>query len=461
MNERHLPEGLRMAGRIAYPAGGGKLYRFAAAAMLGALIPGAAAAAQVITIDTSGKGPVAATGPVDRRYSQIEPTNIPLPNTPLDRRGQLMLVRYLQSEQGFAMRPFPRGRKGLTLDANGKLNPAGEAYLNMVTQFGISSNPGDRLVITNVKIERSKIILDFNGGPDPKHRFLRHIQIGMDPTMTAPVVQDAGQQPTGSRLTLKFHGDIPNLTGSQVEDLLAPLISFKVKTPIQAFTDTLPAPLKKAILDHQVLVGMTTEMVRFAMGDPVNKYREVDNLMPVTIWMYGKPPQTVTFVRINGNRVIRVEIARVGQPLEVFTKDVVTPMMMENGTPVMTAETVHPIQEGDVHRNPDTQAPAPPPTLRAPGEKLPPGSQTSGTYGPVYFPPDTQDSGSGPSTTLGQNPDIQPPAQAPAPAKTESAPAGGSQQTAPANKDSDAGPSTTLGQNPDVQPPAPPKSQPQ
>ncbi len=42
------------------------------------------------------------------------------------------LIRDLQSEQGFAMRPFPRGHKGLTLVANGKLEPAGEAYLNMV-----------------------------------------------------------------------------------------------------------------------------------------------------------------------------------------------------------------------------------------------------------------------------------------------------------------------------------------
>ena len=47
-------------------------------------------------------------------------------------RRVMELIRVLQAEQGFAMRPFPRGHKGLTLDANGKLEPAGEDYLNMV-----------------------------------------------------------------------------------------------------------------------------------------------------------------------------------------------------------------------------------------------------------------------------------------------------------------------------------------
>ena len=50
------------------------------------------------------------------------------------------------------MRPFPRGHKGLTLAANGKLEPAGEAYLDMVTSKGLSAKPGDRVVLTDVKI---------------------------------------------------------------------------------------------------------------------------------------------------------------------------------------------------------------------------------------------------------------------------------------------------------------------
>jgi hypothetical protein len=50
-----------------------------------------------------------------------------LTKSELDPKTRLELIRVLQSEQGFAMRPFPRGHKGLTLAANGKLEPAGEA----------------------------------------------------------------------------------------------------------------------------------------------------------------------------------------------------------------------------------------------------------------------------------------------------------------------------------------------
>ena len=219
------------------------------------------------------------------------------------------------------MRPFPRGHKGLTLAANGKLEPAGESYLDMVTSEGLSAKPGDRVVLTDIKIEHSRIVFDLNGGPDPKHRFLRHVQIGVGPEMTGPVVQDDDQEPVGARLSLTFEDHVPELTGAEVKALLAPLISFDVKTPVQAFTDTLPTKLKDAILNHHVLVGMRTDMVLFAKGQPEGKSREMDGQMPFEEWIYGKPPQDVEFVRINGNRVIRLEIAKVGETPVIFTKD--------------------------------------------------------------------------------------------------------------------------------------------
>ena len=58
------------------------------------------------------------------------------------------------------------------------------------------------------------------------------------------------------------------MTDKEVKALLSPLISFDLKTPIQAYTDTLPPKLKDAILNHHVMVGMTTDMVMFALGQP-------------------------------------------------------------------------------------------------------------------------------------------------------------------------------------------------
>jgi hypothetical protein len=362
---------------------------------------------QVLTVDTSGKGPVATSGPVDRRYAQIEPTHVDLPKQMLSSRTRLDLIRQMESEQGFAMRPLPRGHKGLTLQANGKLEPAGEPYLNMAVSEGICAKPGDRVVVTDIKIEKSKITFDFNGGPDFKHRFLRHVELGGDPNYSTPVVQGEAD-PTGARLTLAFKGDVPEMTEKQLKALLAPLISFDVKTPIQAYTDTLPAALKDAILNHQVWVGMSTDMVLFAKGQPLTKTREMDGQMPFEEWIYGKPPEDVDFVRINGNRVIRVEIAKMGQPLQVFTQDRVEGLMRTDGTPVLAANT-RTVEEGDVEKDPNKQTPDAPPSLRNPGESLPQDQDHSyGEMKPVRFP--TQP----PANQPGQNPDDQPPAAAPA-----------------------------------------------
>lgn len=347
------------------------------------------AGAQAITIDTRTGNVSTAGTTVDRRYAQITPTKVDLPKTGLDTKTRLELIRILQSEQGFAMRPFPRGHKGLTLKANGELNPAGEPYLDMVTQFGLCAKPGDAVVLTDIKFDHDKIVFMINGGPDVKHRFLRHIQLGTGTQMT-PMVQGDDNQPMGARLTLEFKGGVPSLTGSQVKALLSPLISFDVKTPIQAFTDTLPPKLKEAILNHNVWVGMSTDMVLFAKGQPIRKVREVDGQTPFEEWIYGQAPQPVEFVRINGNRVIRVEIAKVGEAPQIFEKDEVEGLMRTDGTPALASaeqQRTRTVQVGDVQRDPDRQAPAAPPTLTAPGEQLPDTAKTgAGQMKPVQFP---------------------------------------------------------------------------
>ena len=413
MSRPSLAQGTRPAPqRVLGARRGSRPSRVAAYCAVGLFLTAATARAQVITIDSHTgavtNGTTGVSGTVDRRFQQIQPTHVPLPNSELDAKTRLELIRLLQSEQGFAMRPFPRGHKGLTLEANGKLNPAGEAYLNMVTSEGLSAKPGDRVVLSDIKFDHAKMIFELNGGPDRKHRFLRHVEIGAGPVMN-PVIQGEDQEPVGARLTLDFKGHVPELTGAQVKALLAPLISFDVKTPIQAFTDTLPAKLKDAILNHHVLVGMSTDMVLFAKGQPEHKSREMEGQMPFEEWIYGSPPREVDFIRINGNRVIRVEVAKMGETPIIFSKDEVEGMMRTDGTPLEAARSnTRTVAEGDAERNPDTQAPAAPPSLRNPGEKLPDDNKNTGVMKPVQFPKPK------PAPQPGANPDGEPDAQPPA-----------------------------------------------
>jgi len=342
--------------------------------------------AQVITVDTrSGTVTSSSAGTIatiDVRYRQVTPTKVELPTASMDEHTRATLIRALQAEQGFAMRPLPRGHKGLMLEANGLLSPYGEEYVAMAASQGISAKPGDRVAITDIRFDHSKIVLDLNGGPDPRHRFLDHIQIGMGPMM-GPVVNESGQEPVGARVSILFKSGLPALSAADVKALLAPLVTFDTKTQIQAFTDTLPSALREAILAHRVLVGMNTDMVLFALGQPDRKMRETEGQTPFEEWIYGKPPAPVQFVRVNGNRVIRYEIAKVGEKPQVFTEDVVQDMMMADGTPVIKPK-IHTIAEGDTERDSRTQAQGAPPSLRKPGETLPNDDERTGVKQPVH-----------------------------------------------------------------------------
>ncbi len=331
--------------------------------------------AQVFTVETDK---------IESRYTDIKRTHVELSSQPVLQRTKLELVRVLEAEQGFAMRPLPKGSKGMVLIANGATNPNGAEYVKAVQHYGAAFQAADRVMVTDVKIYPDKIVMELNGGPDHKHKYLRHISVGAG-GMMIPLAQDDGQEPQGVRLTLQFEKFVPEMTGTQVKELLAPLVDFKLKTPVQAYTDTLPDKLKEAILGHHVLVGMNQEMVIYALGKPDSKSREREGDMPFEEWIYGQPPQDVEFVRFNGNRVIQVEDAKLGQPPIIRKTDEMGDYW--NTAPTQTAN-VHEIKLGDTSAASLGQESArtAPPSLRKPGEAAPdqPGIQRMDR---VQFPP--------------------------------------------------------------------------
>jgi hypothetical protein len=301
-------------------------------------------------------------------------TQVKFDDHKLTPRGRRELIMAFTAEQGFARRPLPLDSHGLLLRANGDLKPDGLDYEEMLQRHGISAKAGDRLIISDIKIDSGKIVLEFNGGPDHKHKYLRHVQIGAGMGVS-PIVQDNGQEPVGSRLTLVFDKYVPDITPDQLRALIQPVMDFNVKTPLEAYVDTLPPKLKEAILNHHVLVGMDRKMVIYALGQPHDKVREQDNGVAFEEWIFGEAPQTTQFVRFSGDRVVRVEVAAVGQDLIVRNQD-------ETGG-YQGSSDAHEVKMGDAapsttgegggHR----QAPS----LRLPGEQ-----QLPGTVQPVQMP---------------------------------------------------------------------------
>jgi hypothetical protein len=300
-------------------------------------------------------------------------TQVKLDQRKLTPRGHRELIVAFTAEQGFARRPLPLDTHGLVLHANGELKPDGLDYEVALQKHGISSKAGDRLVISDIKIASDKIVFEFNGGPDHKHKYLRHIEVGGG-MGSSPIVRDDGQEPVGSRLTLVFDKYVPEMTADQLRALIQPVMDFNVKTPLEAYVDTLPPKLKEAILNHQVLVGMDRKMVIYALGQPHDKTREQDNGVPFEEWIYGEAPQATQFVRFSGNRVVRVELAAVGQDLVVRNQDETGGYTGSGDTHEVKMGDAAPSAEGDsAHRKA--------PSLRLPGEE-----QLPGAMQPVQMP---------------------------------------------------------------------------
>jgi hypothetical protein len=295
---------------------------------------------------------------------QFQPTHVELKQEPLTALGHQTLITAFTAEQVFARRPLPLGAHGLVLHANGDMNPGGNDYSRALQKFGVSSKIGDRVVITDVRIESKRIIFDFNGGPEKKHKYLRHVSVGMGAAQV-PLAQDNGQEPVGSRLTLTFDGPVPEMTADQVKQLISPVLNFTVKSVIEAYTDSLPPKLKTAILQHQVLVGMDRKMVTYAVGPPERKVREQDQGTPFEEWIYGDTPNPTQFVRFSNNRVTRVEIAKFGESPVIRDKDETDGYL---GNP-----QTRDVQVGDrrVNSSGESNTKTKAPTLRLPGEELP------------------------------------------------------------------------------------------
>lgn len=306
--------------------------------------------------------------------TDFHPTHVLLPDGPLDERGRLDLVRNLEAEQGFAHRELPLGA-GVELLANGKMTPRDEEYKRMLYAKGLSASPGDRMEVSKLDFKADRIVVDFNGGPYAKHRFLSHLSLnGMQLAQAGPIA-------TGCRVTLIFEGGVPEVTAAEVKALLDPLVDFKAKTSAEAYADTLPPRVRDAVEAHEILVGMTRRMVLASLGEPHTKHREhlgSDESASYEEWIYGVMPKPIQFVRFQNSHVVRLEIAEFGKPLQIREKN----ELGGERVPTLEART---IVNGDQHNAKDAgQNSVPPPTLRRPGD--PDDTATAPSMGKVVVP---------------------------------------------------------------------------
>jgi len=238
----------------------------------------------------------------DNTASSAKPPN----QTPLNKSGEINLIRGLSSEVAVAKIPLPRGKHGIYLDSMGKIDQA--KAREEIKTYGVAVNPGSPIEITKIVFRENHLLFEINGGGKSGTHWYQHIEVGMG-TTTAPIAPvDPNQSMAyGSYITLKFPGHVPNLTVDQAKLLLAGVLDFQRHSPTVLYSPTVPPQFKEAIKDHKVIVGMDRDAVLSAKGPPERKVRENSpDGTEKEDWIYGLPPH-VLFVVFDGDNVVSVK----------------------------------------------------------------------------------------------------------------------------------------------------------
>lgn len=271
----------------------------------------------------------------------------------ITREDRIDILRTFTADLIYIRTTFPMGRTGLTVK-DGKVTPSGNDLQQLLTLWGPSVKPGDQALITTVSFSGDRIRFEINGGPIKKKKWYQHIEVGMGDDTSPIAPSDSNANPRGSYVDLVFSHHLPDVNAKKVQELLAPVFDFDAKSALEAYLETMPPKVKEAIKAHDVLVGMNREMVIYSKGLAPKKIREKDDQgTEYEEWIYGEPPQDVSFIRFVGDEVIRVENMKVDG-----TKVVKTEKEVDLST----------IQAASASNQQST----PSPTLRRPGESAPP-----------------------------------------------------------------------------------------
>jgi hypothetical protein len=258
----------------------------------------------------SGQQPMK-SAPASQSPDDQKPTAALDPNAPrINKQTRLEIIRDFETQMVYSRAAFPMGAKGLKLK-NGAVTPSGVELQQALALWGPAVKPGDPAHISFVQIKDDHIRFEINGGPVHRKKWYQHVTIAGANGAAVGSPDEPQANPHGSFVDLYFDKYVPELSAQQVRDLLFPVLDFKAKNKEQAYLDTVPPKVKEAILAHNVLVGMSPEMVIHAKGRPPKKVREKDGESEYEEWIYGEPPQDVDFVRIASDEVVRVETMKV------------------------------------------------------------------------------------------------------------------------------------------------------
>jgi hypothetical protein len=258
------------------------------------------------------------SGPARGQSASAEPSLSTAP--PISRQTRMDLTHALIGDMLYVRVAFPAGEIGLKLE-RGSLTPQGEELEKLIAKHGSAAKPGDPAFITALYFRDRSIVCEINGGPVKKPKWYERIEVGSSSSSTKPIKPSKSDaSPHGSYIELVFDRPVPEMTSEQLKKLLQPIFDFNSKSPVEAFLEPFPPKAREAVKNHTVLVGMNGDLVLAAKGQPGRKVRETEGDTEYEEWIYGEPPQEMTFVRFLGDEVVRLETITVDGKKTVKTE---------------------------------------------------------------------------------------------------------------------------------------------
>jgi len=220
------------------------------------------------------------------------------------RDARIALIRALGQEIAVTKVDLPRGKQGIFVDAQGKVDQA--KAKEETRRNGLALKPGTPVQITKLEFKSDRVKIELNGGGKKSKKWYERIEIGGMGGTSAPITNQSSAPVYGSAITLAFPGKVDTATPEQVKKLLEGVLDFERHSPTVLYSPEVPAEFKEAIKNHQVIVGMDRDAVLSSKGPPDRKVREARDGVEHEDWIYGLPP-SVLFVTFDGDHVVKIK----------------------------------------------------------------------------------------------------------------------------------------------------------
>jgi hypothetical protein len=198
---------------------------------------------------------------------------------------------------------MPLGKTGVEVSDKGLIDTT--KLEKEIADNGAAIIAGKVVRITAIDFSDKAIEFEIDGGGAKKGGILSKIQVGIGNNQSQP---KETPEPKGSKVTLLFPGKVPrDLTAEQAKILLSQVLDFSKQSLVRTGIEALPPEFQEAVKAKEARIGMDSNTVLLAMGQPNERHRERNSQgVEQEDWIYRGRGRRTTFVTFEKDVVVEV-----------------------------------------------------------------------------------------------------------------------------------------------------------